>query len=105
MIEVNKDNFEEEVVNAGMPVLVDMWGPSCVPCKALMPHVEELSKSYEGKVKFTKLDVSKNRRLCITLKVMGVPTFLFYKDGAEVARITGDTVTIEAIKENVDKIA
>lgn len=104
MIEVDKETFEQEVVQSDIPVLVDMWGPSCVPCKALMPHVEELSKEYEGKVKFTKLDVSKNRRLCITLKVMGVPTFLFYKGGEQISRITGDEVTIELIKENVQKL-
>lgn len=104
MIEVDKETFEQEVVQSDLPVLVDMWGPSCVPCKALMPHVEELSKEYEGKVKFTKLDVSKNRRLCITLKVMGVPTFLFYKGGEQISRITGDEVTIELIKENVQKL-
>ena len=104
MFEVNKENFEQEVVGNKLPVVVDMWGPQCGPCLALMPQVEELAASYEGRVKFTKLNVAENRRLCATLRVMGVPTFLFYKGGEQVARISGDEVTIEAIKENTEKL-
>ena len=104
MIEVNKENFEAEVVGSELPAIVDMWGPQCGPCLALMPQVEELAASYEGRVKFTKLNVAENRRLCATLRVMGVPTFLFYKGGECQSRITGDEVTIDAIKENAEKL-
>ena len=104
MLEVNKDNFDDEVVKAETPVVVDLWGPKCGPCLALMPQVEELAGSYNGKIKFCKLNVAENRRLCTTLRVMGVPTFLFYKGGESVSRITGDEVTIDAIKENADKL-
>ena len=104
MIIVNKENFEAEVVGSDVPAVVDMWGPQCGPCLALMPQVEELAASYEGRVKFTKLNVAENRRLCATLRVMGVPTFLFYKGGECVSRITGDEVTIDAIKENTEKL-
>lgn len=104
MIEVTKENFESEVVNNDLPVVVDMWGPQCGPCLALMPSVEELAASYEGRVKFTKLNVAGNRRLCATLRVMGVPTFLFYKGGECVSRITGDEVNIDSIKENTEKL-
>lgn len=104
MIEVNKENFEDEVVKSEMPAVVDMWGPQCGPCLALMPQVEELAASYEGKVKFCKLNVAENRRLCATLRVMGVPTFLFYKGGEQASRITGDEVTLDAIKDNTEKL-
>ena len=104
MIEVNKDNFESEVLQSELPVVVDLWGPKCGPCLALMPQVEELASQYEGKVKFCKLNVAENRRLAISLKVMGVPTFLFYQGGELKERITGNEVTIEAIKERVEKI-
>lgn len=104
MIEVSKDNFEDEVVKSELPVVVDMWGPQCGPCLALMPQVEEMAASYEGRVKFVKLNVAGNRRLCATLRVMGVPTFLFYKGGECASRITGDDVTIESIKENAEKL-
>jgi thioredoxin 1 len=69
-----------------------------------MPQVEELSSQYEGKVKFCKLNVAENRRLVISLKVMGVPTFLFYKEGELKDRISGEEVTIEAIKERMEKL-
>lgn len=104
MIEVNKDNFESEVLQSELPVVVDLWGPKCGPCLALMPQVEELASQYEGKVKFCKLNATENRRLAINLKVMGVPTFLFYKGGELKDRITGSEVTIEAIKERVEKL-
>lgn len=104
MIELNKDNFESEVLQSDLPVVVDLWGPKCGPCLALMPQVEELSSQYEGKVKFCKLNVAENRRLVISLKVMGVPTFLFYKRGELKDRISGEEVTIEAIKERMEKL-
>lgn len=104
MIEVNKDNFEEEVLKSGMPVVVDLWGPKCGPCMSLMPQVEELAKEYEGRVKFCKLNVAENRRLVISLKVMGVPTFLYYKDGEIVDRVTGGEATAEKIRGKTEKL-
>lgn len=104
MIEVNKDNYDAEVLNSNMPVVVDIWGPKCGPCLALMPSVEELSKDYEGKVKFCKLNSAGNRRLLISMKVMGLPTFLFYQGGELKDKITGDEVNIEAIKERADAL-
>jgi len=104
VIEVNKDNFEEEVLKSDLPVVVDLWSPKCGPCLALMPQVEELAKEYEGKIKFCKLNVAENRRLVISLRVMGVPTFLFYKGGELKDRITGGEVIPEAIRERAEKL-
>lgn len=104
MIEVTKDNYEAEVLQSSMPVVVDLWGPKCGPCLALLPSVEELAKEYEGKVKFCKLNVVENRRQVISLKVMGVPTFLFYKGGEVQDRLTGGETTIEAIRERTQKL-
>ena len=104
MIEVNADTFEKEVVQSGVPVLVDFWGPRCVPCLALMPHVEGLGEKFGEKLKITKVDASKNRRLCLNLKVLDLPTFLFYKNGKEMNRLRGDTLTIEEIEEAARKM-
>ena len=104
MIEVTKDTYEAEVLQSTMPVVVDLWGPKCGPCLALLPSVEELAKEYEGKVKFCKLNVVENRRQVISLKVMGVPTFLFYKGGEVQDRLTGGETTIEAIRERTQKL-
>jgi len=103
-IDVNADTFEKEVVQSEIPVLVDFWGPQCKPCLGLMPHVDKLAEKYEGKLKVTKVDASQNRRFCITLRVLGLPTFLFYKNGEEVNRLSGNNLTIEEIGEAARKI-
>lgn len=105
MIELTKDNFDAEVKESDMPVLVDFWGPQCGPCKALMPQVEALEKEYEGKVKFTKVNVSGNRRVAIANKVMGLPAILFWKGGEEVARLGGGGATADNIKAKLEEIA
>jgi thioredoxin 1 len=103
-MEVNADTFEQEVVQSEMPVVVDFWGPQCKPCLALMPSVEKLAERYDGKLKVVKVDASKNRRLCISLRVLGLPTFLFYKGGAEVNRLTGNSLSIEEIAKAAGKL-
>ena len=97
-IDLSSDIFEQEVLKSNVPVLVDFWGPKCAPCLALMPQVESLETKYGANFKITKVDASKNRRMCLNLKVLGLPTFLIYKDGKEVARLTGEAVTIGEIE-------
>jgi thioredoxin 1 len=103
-IEVNADTFEKEVIQSEVPVLVDFWGPQCAPCLALMPHVEGLAEKYGTKLKISKIDASKNRRLCLSLKVFGLPTFLFYKNGKEVERLTGGDLKMDDIETSIKKI-
>ena len=98
MLVIDKDNFETEVVKSDLPVIVDFWGPQCAPCLALLPEVENLAGEYEGKIKIGKLNSAENRRFCMSLKIMGLPTFLFYKGGECRERLSGDEVNIEAIK-------
>ncbi len=98
VIEISTENFESEVINSDLPVVVDFWGPQCGPCLALMPQIEGLSQKYEGQAKITKVDSSKNRRFCISLRVMSLPTFLFFKDGKEVVRLTGDDLSFNTIE-------
>ena len=101
-IELNRDNYETEVLQVKETVMVDFWGPQCRPCLALMPAVDELEQEYTGKIKITKLNAAENRMLCAKLRVMGLPTYLFYKDGVEIKRLTGEKLTkndlVEAIK-------
>ena len=96
-IEVNKDNFEEVVVSSKGLFLLDYWGPSCQPCLALMPFVDELAGKHKEALKVGKVDSSQNRRLCISQKVMSLPSFLMYKDGQEVGRLTGNAATKEEL--------
>ncbi|HHU69666.1 MAG TPA: thioredoxin [Thermoanaerobacterales bacterium] len=102
MIEINKDNFDQEVLQSDKPVIVDFWGPKCGPCLALLPKVEELAKEYEGKVKFCKVDTSANRRLAISQNVMGLPTVILYKDGQKVKELVRD-VTADDIKKMIQE--
>ena len=101
-IELNRDSFEIAVLASKELFLIDFWGPQCKPCLALMPSVDRIEKEYGGKIKVTKINATQNRMLCAKLRVLGLPTFLFYKDGKEVNRLIGDTITdgniIEAIK-------
>ena len=103
-IEVSSETFEKEVVQSEKPVLVDFWGPQCAPCLALMPQIEKLELTYGDKIKITKIDASKNRRLCLQLKVLSLPTFLFYKNGQAIARLTGQSLQIQDIEQEVKKI-
>jgi len=98
MIEVNKENYDTEVIQADMPVIVDFWGPGCAPCITLMPKVADLACKYEDKIKFCKLNTAGNRRLCITLGIMGLPSFLAYKNGEEIKRISGQDLKIEDVE-------
>jgi thioredoxin 1 len=80
-IEVNDQNFEDEVIKSSLPVLVDFWAPWCGPCRMVAPVIEKLSEKYKGKFKFVKLNVDDNRTTAGKFKVMSIPTLLFFKGG------------------------
>lgn len=103
MVEVNKDTFDLEVLEEKGLVLVDYWSPSCEPCKALMPHIVELSEKYVGKVKFVKLDTSKARRLAIKQRVLGLPTISLYKDGEKIDELTKENANQSAVEQMIEK--
>ena len=101
-VELNRDNYEVEVLQVKEPVMVDFWGPQCRPCLALMPTVEQLEKEYAGRLKVAKVNATENRMLCARLRVLGLPAYLFYKDGIEINRLVGEQISegdlVEAIK-------
>ena len=103
MLELNKDNFEQEVLLYDGTVLVDFWSPSCEPCKALMPHVHELEKTYVDNMKFTSIDITQARRLAIGQKVMGLPVVAIYKDGQKIDSVVADEATPKSVEELVKK--
>jgi thioredoxin len=86
-------------------VLVDFWGPRCQPCLALMPAVEALEETYGDRLKLVKVNAPENRQVCRDLKVLGLPTYVLYREGAEVERLTGDPSKADieaAVKKLVD---
>ncbi|MGB9792022.1 MAG: thioredoxin [Thermacetogeniaceae bacterium] len=82
-------NFESELANADLPVLVDFWASWCGPCMMLAPVLEELAEELKGRVKVGKLNVDENRKTAVSFGVMSIPTLILFKNGKEVARITG----------------
>lgn len=102
MLILDKDNFQENVLDAQGFVLVDYWSDGCEPCKALMPDVEALAAEYEGKVVFAKLNTMQARRLAISQRVLGLPTFILYKDGEKLGEVTKDSANKAGIKELIE---
>jgi thioredoxin 1 len=81
MTSVTGDNFISEIEKSEIPVIADFWAEWCGPCRAIAPVFEQLSKEFEGKVKFVKVDVDKNTVLAEKFKIMSIPTILMFKNG------------------------
>ncbi len=101
MLEATAENFDDLVAEG--VTLVDVWGPSCAPCLAMMPDVERLAEERASDMKVVKLEAPKARRLCMSLRLMGLPAFLFFRDGEEIGRLAGSDVNFEAVKAWVDE--
>ncbi|MGI5889013.1 MAG: thioredoxin [Oscillospiraceae bacterium] len=84
-----KDNFDKEVTNSSIPVMVDFYADWCGPCQMMMPVVKELSDEYDGKVKIGKVNSDEQQELALKFRVMSIPTFLFIKDGKVVDSAVG----------------
>jgi thioredoxin 1 len=87
--EVTDKSFEDEVVKSGLPVMVDLWAPWCGPCRMVSPVVEKLSQSYEGKIKFCKVNVDDCPGTAARYRIMSIPTLLFFKNGQVVDTVIG----------------
>lgn len=89
MLILNDQNFEQEVLKAGLPAMVDFFADWCMPCKMAAPVLEELAEEYEGKVKIAKVDVDRSQALAQKYGVMSIPTVIVFKDGQEAERQVG----------------
>jgi len=98
--EATRENFDS-LVESGT-TLVDVWGPECRPCLALKPHVEKLAEARDD-LTVVMLEAPKARRVCIRLKVHGLPTFLLMHDGEEVARLSASTISPTELNDWLDK--
>jgi thioredoxin len=89
VVNVTDVSFETDVLQSGVPVLVDFWASWCGPCKMVGPIVEELADDFAGKVKVCKLNVDENTKTAQAYGVMSIPTLILFKNGKEVDRVVG----------------
>jgi thioredoxin 1 len=99
--EVGDQNFETEVLNSPVPVLVDFWAAWCAPCRMLAPVVDAIADKYEGKAKVVKLNVDENALTSGKYNIKGIPTLLLFKNGVIKEQIVGNT-TKDTISKMID---
>lgn len=87
--EVTTDNFQREVLDSTVPVLVDFWAEWCGPCKMIAPIVDEIAAEYGDKLRVGKLDADEHGGILQQYGIMGIPTLILFKNGEAAARIVG----------------
>lgn len=97
LIELTKDNFEQEVLQSKEPVLVDFYGDKCSICKMMAPVMEEIAEE-NGGIKAAKLNISKAMPIARKYGVMSIPAFIVFKDGEAVERLTGEQSKNDILK-------
>lgn len=100
---LNDENFEEEVLNSELPVLVDFWAEWCPPCLIVAPVIEEISQKYEGRLKVGRLNVDESSLTAAKYGIRSIPTFIVFKDGKVLGQTVG-AMSREALEEKIGEI-
>jgi thioredoxin 1 len=91
VLEFNNDNFQDDVLSADTPVLVDFWAEWCMPCRMLAPVIDQVADEYAGKVKVGKVDTDSNREISVQYEISAIPTVILFKGGSMVRKFVGLT--------------
>ena len=102
--EVSDINFDQEVLQSSIPVLVDFWAPWCGPCRALGPTIDALAQELEGKAKVLKLNTDENPESAVRFRINSIPNLIFFKDGKPVDQLIG-AVDKSKILDTIAKFA
>jgi len=89
VVEITDANFENEVTNSAVPVLVDFWAEWCGPCRMLTPTIEELALEYAGKVKVGKVNTDDNQDTSVKFGISAIPTLIIFKNGEVIKKLVG----------------
>tara|TARA_B110000014_G_C19993940_1_gene514896 strand:- start:445 stop:774 length:330 start_codon:yes stop_codon:yes gene_type:complete len=103
LFEITDDNFDTEVLESELPVLVDFWAEWCGPCKMISPIVEEIASDYNGKVKVGKVNIDYNQQVAMTYGIRGIPALLVFKSGSVANQIVG-AVPKDHITQILDEV-
>ncbi len=97
IIELNDNNFYQNINSSDLPSVVDFYSDSCPPCKAIEPAFQQVAEIYSGKARFFKFNVDKNSAIPSTKRILGIPTIIIFKEGKEVERVAGS--------QNIDSLS
>jgi thioredoxin 1 len=101
-MDLTSENFQNEVIQSDLPVLVDFWAPWCGPCKMMSPIIDEVGAALDGKVKVMKVNVDENQDLAQQHSILSIPTFVVFK-GGQVAEQFSGAMTKETLQEKLEK--